>query len=156
MKYKKWTEEEVIFLKTNYEYMHIKEIATKLQRNCSSITNKAHVLGLSKEKSKKHMWTIKEREYVIKSYQDLNQDIDSIAETIGISKTALWTYANKVLKIKRFPEEIRVRKCSMCKNVLPIAMFSKSKNKKYGHCHICKNCESQRLKKYYYAKKQGG
>jgi len=50
MSWRRWTEEEVKFLKENYKKMECLEIAMILNRSVTSVAQKAKNLGLKKKK----------------------------------------------------------------------------------------------------------
>lgn len=41
-----------------------------------------------------------------------------------------------------------MKKCSHCKKTKDLFLFSKSKNGKFGHDHMCKECRNERMKKW--------
>lgn len=56
---------------------------------------------------------------------------------------------NKVISINEYPRiSYSEYKCSKCKNILPINMFSKSINAIKGHYSHCKNCRAKVHKDY--------
>jgi len=55
----------------------------------------------------------------------------------------IWTHQRKEKKIKQ-----EKMKCRICKQVLPISSFSKSRHTKNGYFHHCKNCHKKMDKQF--------
>ena len=74
---KRYTQEELDFIKRNYNKMKVSEIADKLGRSEKAVRNKIERLGFKLEKLKRNepfKWT-KEREQVIKDNCQQNQTL---------------------------------------------------------------------------------
>lgn len=96
---KRWNEEDVEFLKENYENLSYEEIGDSLGRSYGSVRSKAVRLGFSP----KNEWDEEEIKYLEKNYYDksaeeisrvLNRSEQSIrakAYVIGIKKSHNWT-----------------------------------------------------------------
>lgn len=92
-KTKKYSEEDIIFLKNNYGVLSVKKIAANLGRGEKAIINKAYKLGINKKNlSKKQINKIK-KEY--KSY-----NIEELSKELGVTKHHLCKVARK-LNIKK-------------------------------------------------------
>lgn len=93
VKSRRWTKEEIIFLKDNYYGIGHKELGKKLYRTVSSIRSKACELGICERKK----WSEKDSEYLIKNYnkntlKEIANELNYCYETI-FEKT-------KMLKLK--------------------------------------------------------
>ena len=82
-----YTEEEISFLKSNYQNMTIEEIADALGRTYSSIFSKARKLGLSKTGCKNNKWSEEEISFIKDHYQDMTTN--EIAEYLNRTPKAV-------------------------------------------------------------------
>jgi len=86
---RKWTEEEITFLKDNYGYISNEEIGKVINRTGTAINTYCY-----KHKIKHpRMWTEEEARFMEENYHSM--DIDEIAESLGRSVSAVKTYAHK-------------------------------------------------------------
>ncbi|KXA89188.1 hypothetical protein AKJ62_03615 [candidate division MSBL1 archaeon SCGC-AAA259D14] len=90
-----WTEEEVKFLKENYQNKTYAEIGSELGRGEKSVGAKASELGLKKQEN----WSEDETEYLKENYQDMTYN--EIGEKLGRSENAVRTKAGKLNLQKR-------------------------------------------------------
>jgi len=97
-KFRKWTAEEVEFLKQNYGERRVKMIAETLGRTISSIYSKARELKLRVRKYE--VWTVGEVEFLKQNYGKI--PIGLIAEKLGRTKGSVCSQA-RMLKLKIRP-----------------------------------------------------
>lgn len=94
MNRKKWTKEEVEFLKNNRENLTVKELATELNRTESSVTHKLKSLNLRVSS----FWTKEEDDFLKENFLVLSYA--EIAEKLNRSREAVAQHL-KVLKLSR-------------------------------------------------------
>lgn len=92
-KAKKWTNDEIEFLKENYKHMSYRQISDKTGFSYAAISHKAHKLGLDS----RSLWTEKENQIIIDNYW-CNPDVWSLLP--NRSREAIKVQARK-LGIKR-------------------------------------------------------
>lgn len=97
---KKYTFEEINYIKNNYYIMSAKEIADYLNRPVSSIQCKISELGLSKAGAKNSSWTDEQIDILKANYQVLSYS--QLCELIGKTEKAIKIKAHK-LGIKKNP-----------------------------------------------------
>lgn len=101
---KKWTEEEILFLKENYYSLEAKKLSASLGRSISSIRTKFSKLGLCKLKK----WSKKDSEYLIKNYD--KKTLEEIAHKLKCCSRTIFE-KSKILQLK--PD---YRHCVSCCN----------------------------------------
>ena len=89
-----YTEEEISFLKSNYQNMTIEEIADALGRTYSSIFSKARKLGLSKTGCKNNKWSEEEISFIKDHYQDMTTN--EISEYLNRTPKAVHVKKSKL------------------------------------------------------------
>lgn len=77
-----WKQEETEFLKANAKKMSVHDIAQKLGRSVSAVTDRASVEGISL-RQKNRLWTDKELEFLLENAGKLR--VQSIAKKLGRS-----------------------------------------------------------------------
>ena len=99
--HKPWADEEIKFLKQNYNILSRKQLLEKLGRSVQSIQHKAKELGLTNNTNKE--WTKQDIEFLANNYKNmsykeigkfLNRSVHNVkyqASKLGISKSRLWT-----------------------------------------------------------------
>lgn len=85
-----WSNEEVEFLKINYETMPAKEIANRLGKTSPQIYYKAKKLGVNKSNT----WGEEDKQFLLENYQNLSDK--RIAECIGKSQYEVKNYRRKM------------------------------------------------------------
>ena len=100
----------------------------------------------------RHNWTTGDLEYLDNAYPNPTIDSKFIAMVLDVSLGALQKKAYE-RGLRRHSGEIKTRRCSKCKDVLPIACFHKNKRASGGRSYLCKRCESERNKEYRERKK---
>jgi len=85
-KNKKWTEEEIRYLKENYNTRKTTELASRFGRCPSVIRYKAKELGLVKENTE-HEWSDNDYAYIRANY--MHESVEKMASEIGCTKSAL-------------------------------------------------------------------
>ncbi|OQY09293.1 MAG: hypothetical protein B6I28_03370 [Fusobacteriia bacterium 4572_132] len=88
---KKWKEEEIEFLKKNYEEMTYEELGKKISRTKSSVSRKVISLGLKKVK-RKNNWTQREIKFLKENISSINYN--QIANKLNRSAQACRTKAH--------------------------------------------------------------
>ena len=102
---KRYTQEELDFIKRNYNKMKVSEISDKLGRSEKAVRNKIERLGFKLEKLKRNepfKWT-KEREQVIKDNCQQKSDFE-IAKILGTSEGIVFRRRKKMGLIKKTRE----------------------------------------------------
>lgn len=102
---KRYTQEELDFIKRNYNKMKVSEIADKLGRSEKAVRNKIERLGFKLEKLKRNepfKWT-KEREQVIKDNCQQKPDFE-IAKILGTSEGIVFRRRKQMGLIKKTRE----------------------------------------------------
>lgn len=99
LKYRKWTEKELNYLKENWNVKRIQNIADDLDRTYQSIYMKAKVLelGPSKLESKRN-WTEEEEIYLAESWGTIS--METIAKNLSRTVSAI---QNKAVRMKLGP-----------------------------------------------------
>lgn len=82
-----WTEEQIEFLKYNYQSMTIEEIANALNKTYSCVFSKANKLGLSKTGCKNNKWSEEEIDFIKNHYKDMTTN--EIAEYLNRTPKAV-------------------------------------------------------------------
>ena len=90
---RKWTAKEVALLKELYSECPIGDIAKRLGRTVSAITDKAYYLELKRKRYLGRLWTAEELQLLRELYP-IHKDIQDIAERIGRSPSAVRGKAN--------------------------------------------------------------
>jgi len=86
--HKRWTKEEIEFLKQNINNLSYNQLAKKLNRSWSSIRNKTYELGLIKEpKTMPNIWDDKKIEFLKKHY--LSMTYEELSKHLGICVKAI-------------------------------------------------------------------
>ena len=163
---KKWTDEEIRFLKFAYPNKDIttKEISIALSRSFRSIHAKATRLGLKKYKEvlnddlkrctkcktiyKKDFFNKKDNGRRLHSWcknclrerRNEKYDSNNSVESVGVESVGVESVG------------VKTKKCPKCKEVKPVSEFNKNRNKKdglNGYCILCQNKanEGYKLKK---------
>lgn len=144
---KKWTKEEIQFLKFAYpnKDFTINEIAIELNRNLSSIYTKAKCLGLIRYKEilpENHKRCYKCKTILnLQCFTRRNDKYDSWCKECYKSYKKKKKY--KIREEKICEEKIREKKCSRCKKVKNINEFYKLKRSSDGYNGICKQCKKE-------------
>ena len=110
---KLWTDEEINFLKENWNIKTHKEIAKELNRSISSIANKTRKMRLVDNSNK---WTKEEEEFLKENYfkdmdflaDKLNKSYDSIKSKkfkLGLSTSNKWSKEEEEFLIKNWNED---------------------------------------------------
>ena len=87
---KRWSEEEVEFIKENYKQLTVKEIADELKRTPRGVRGKIERLDIDLEplkRNQKYEWTEKDIKFIKDNYKILTDE--EIAEKIDKSKSAV-------------------------------------------------------------------
>ncbi|MCA9406571.1 MAG: hypothetical protein KC684_08535 [Candidatus Omnitrophica bacterium] len=95
---KKWTNEEINYLKTCYLQENtptIKEMARHLNRGESAVRNKAYELKITNQNS----WTQEELQYLRDNYE--SSSWEELLKNLNRTKATIIATANKKLKLKR-------------------------------------------------------
>lgn len=95
-----FTEEDVKFLKANYQNMTIEEIAEALGKTYSCVFSKARKIGLSKTGCKNNKWSEEEILFIKEHYQDMTTN--EIAEYLNRTPKAVHVKKSR-LGIKNDP-----------------------------------------------------
>lgn len=106
---KNYTEEEIKYIKDNFSNMTVKQIASHLNKQESSVYNVIRKLGLTKQKHSK--WTDKEIEFLKSNY--INMTSEEISRYINHSIDAINTMRDKLGLIRNknwLDEEIQFLK----------------------------------------------
>lgn len=106
-----YTEEDIRFLKSNYQNMTIEEIAEVLGKTYSSVFSKARTLGLSKTGCKNNKWSEEEISFIKDHYQDMT--------------------TNEIAKhLNRTPKAVHVKKSRLGLKDAPIYSYDRNKFEK--------------------------
>lgn len=101
IKIKNYTQEELEYIKENYEYMTAQEFAVELNKSIGSINNATRKMGLIKQPHKP--WTLDEIEYLKNNYvektseeigKNLNRSVQSVnaeRDKLGLVRNEAWT-----------------------------------------------------------------
>ena len=92
IKIKNYTQEEIKYIKENYNNMTAQEIAIKLNKSIGSINNATKKMGLIKQPHSK--WTDKEIEFLKKNY--INMTSEEISKHVNHSIDAINTMRDKL------------------------------------------------------------
>lgn len=95
---RKYTDEEIQFIKSNYQILTIQEIADALNRTYSSIFSKAQDIGLTKAGCKNNVWSKDEINFIIANYKNMTNN--EIANELNRTKQAVAVKISK-LNLKR-------------------------------------------------------
>ncbi|MEK4245295.1 hypothetical protein MKZ20_08120 [Psychrobacillus sp. FSL K6-2684] len=151
-KVKRWTNDEVSYLKKNWNVLLDVDLAKKLNRSVTSIEYMRNELGLLRQ-SKKQPWEQWEKEFLKENfYEAVQSDIEKILshrkwETIR-------SYATKMLKLKRKNPNYKYqstngkRICKDCKKEYPESSSYFYKDGDIGfrtRCITCYNAEQEKL-----------
>lgn len=88
MSYRKWTEDEIEFLKDNWNELRIQEIADSLDRTYTAVYTKSKVLGLGSNKLEyKRVWTEEEENYLADNWGAIS--VKTIAKNLNRTENAI-------------------------------------------------------------------
>lgn len=153
-----FTEEEIEFIRTNYDHLTAQEIAEhfSLRHSAESITNKAAALGLTKLTEVPRKWSKEEETWLIQHYasstkqeiierfpNDAMSKITAKASALGLSRKVAKTMASKNIN----GEIILTKKCATCREIKPIDKFNRSSRNSSGFSSNCKKCAWESEKK---------
>ncbi|HZK56683.1 MAG TPA: hypothetical protein VFD17_00100 [Clostridia bacterium] len=96
MTYKKWTAEEISYLKDKWNVETTENIAISVGRSYNSVMNKALYIGLgpnNKKKIAKRNWTKEEENYLAENWGSIS--IPTIAKNLGRSVSAIQNKARR-------------------------------------------------------------
>lgn len=114
MKVRNWKQEDVEFVKQNYDKYTVRELAKKLNKSESSITHLAKKFGYSKQKHK--YWTTEEENYLRENYLSmtaedmakyLNRGAISVRahlQDLNLIKEANWTKEEEEFLINNYQD----------------------------------------------------
>ena len=99
-----WTEEEIQFLKENYQKMTYYEISKRLGKSYASVCIKINRLELKKQK--RTNWSEEEERFIIENYPRLS--VKEIADALGRPKTSVSSKIRELrkkgkIKSRRYP-----------------------------------------------------
>ena len=104
---------------------------------------------------KNKRWTLEDLEELEKLCNNPDYSTNDIAKYFGKSVNNINATINYYHIKKIRYEDTGYRKCCVCNLVLPLNEFHYNKlDKKYHKTFICKHCNSERSKEYYYRKKK--
>jgi len=109
---KRWTKEEIEYLKTNYPFNLDKDLSSKLNRSMKSISYVAAKCHLKKdkefyEKSRKKTAILFTKKVLEKKYFNENKSMRKIAKELKVSKTTIEHYFKKFKIRSRSHDEAR-------------------------------------------------
>lgn len=153
---KKWTDEEIEFLKKHYPYEDTDYIAETLNRPINGITNKATKLGIKKyketlpegykrcSKCKKilpinEFYINKNRNKPYSNCKSCDRKRNKMYLEKKLNKNKTKINNNSTITIKE-------KKCAKCGKILSIDNFGKRRNNN-GFQSYCKQCEREYWKK---------
>ena len=143
---KKWTEEEINFIKFAYPHEDTKVIANELGRTVSAVMVKATRLNLKKEKEifpKGYKRCAKCK--TLLPLECFNKDNRSPDGKKAYCKDCSRKGSKKADEIENnnIP---KYNKCIICGKLKPITDFSKDKKMKNGYLNQCKDCRNAKNK----------
>ncbi len=150
-----WNQDEILFLRNNWENFSDETIAKKLNRTVNSISYKRNELELYRQNQKQE-WQDWEIQYLIYNFYNASQE--EIENTLNHRKwETIRAYATKILKLKRknhlykYKLNNGMRICKKCNNILKENNdnFYTDRNRTYRS--YCKKCWSE----IYYEKTYG-
>jgi len=95
-----WTDEEINFLKSNYEIMSNENIAEKLDRSIKAVRNKIAQIKLPSKLHKKRNWTKGEDEKLKKLYDDRTKTLKDISSIMDRSMNSIYLRINRYFKFR--------------------------------------------------------
>lgn len=95
-----WTDEEINFLRDNYEVMSNENIAEKLNRSIKAIRHKIQYIKLPSKSYKKRRWTNKEDEKLKALYKDNSKTMEDISNIMNRSMPSLYLRINRYFKYR--------------------------------------------------------
>lgn len=122
--YKKWTKEEIGFLKREYPEGSLEEISNTLERSKQAIKNKAWRMGLSKV-----------------------QDKEEIEDIITPQKERIYNEIEKVSKAKQRDANVMIT-CTSCgeSKLGSNFAFINSRMKRLAQCNSCRSKKNKNAK----------
>lgn len=153
-----FTEEEIEFIRTNYDHLTAQKIAEhfSLRHSAECIMNKAASLNITKIKEPPRKWSKEEEAWLIKHYanstkqeiikrfpNDAMSKITAKTSALGLSRKVAKTIAAKNVAGKT----ILTKKCATCREVKPIDEFKRSSRNSSGFSSYCKKCAWESEKK---------
>lgn len=160
---KKWTDEEITFLKFAYpnKDFTVKEICIALDRGDSSISNKASSLGIYRPKEDELPSGYKKCSKC-DVIAPLNEFYKSKKTKDGYDGCCKYCKSKKILKrgisentiecnsnTKRGISENITKTCKECGEEKSVCEFYRNKKMKDGYFNTCKLCESYKARKRY-------
>lgn len=89
-----WSDEEIEFLKANYNTMNKEYLAKKLGRTYATVVARASMLGIAPKGSPQNLWSKEEEEYLRKNYNMKSKKL--IAKNLGRTEEAIHLKAKKI------------------------------------------------------------
>ncbi len=87
---RKWTDEQIDFIKSNYQDMSSRQIASALEKSITSVKSQVSWLGLGKN----IVWTPEKKNMLKKLYVKMSPD--ELAQKLGCAKSSLFKQAKKI------------------------------------------------------------
>jgi hypothetical protein len=87
---KKWTDEQINFIKSNYQDMSSRQIASALGKSLHSVQSQVYFLGLEKN----IVWTPEKKNMLKKLYAKMSPD--ELAQKLGCAKSSLFKQAKMI------------------------------------------------------------
>lgn len=112
IKIRNYTDEEIKYIENNYYRLTVKQIAEKINKTESSVSNAVRKLGLKKQEHK--IWTDKENDFLKENYMNmtneeisikLNRSFNSISaqmDCLGLVRNKSWTSEEEQYLIDNF------------------------------------------------------